>query len=599
MSLMDARAQLDEAFGPWERLTLADRFDELAGRFADRPLVLTQDRDWTYAEVQAASMRLSAGLLAIGVGRRDHVAMIMANYPEYVIVRLAIARVGAVAVPLNYALKADENAYLLRQSDSAFLITMDRFRDEDYLRQLDTIAPGWRTRSQTALPELREVVVFPTGTAVPDVPLTLEGVEAAGADVSDDDVMTRQRQSAYPDEVADILYTSGTTALPKGVMLTHDMLWRSAMSTAWGRGYQDGWRLFFPMPLYHVFGYVEGLLAGMLVGGAVIPQVQYDPQQALRLMSDKRATEALFVPAILMALLNEGNLDSFDLTPLQSIFCASSPAPVHLWERAKTAFSIEEVHTGYGMTEVSAATLATRPGDSVQSVSTRVGAVLPGGPGGLPEFGGANTQYKTVDPIDGSNLPPGAEGELACRGNIVTRGYYGKPVETSEVIDKDGWLRSGDLGRIHPDGLVELTGRSKDIYKLNGENVIPKEIEEVLGAHPAVEQAFVVGVPDELCGEVGVAFVAFRSGQSATEDELRQHVRERLARHKVPHAVLFVGPGQLPTTVSGKIQKFRLRDMAISSLGRADVGSLMTGGGGAQAVTTAALPVRHRPDPPR
>ncbi|UVI36427.1 class I adenylate-forming enzyme family protein [Brevibacterium spongiae] len=583
MNLASIQQTLTAEYSPWERLTLADRFDRLVERYADRPLVMTEARDWSYSEVSKASESVAAGLLALGIRRREHVAMIMANYPEYIIIRLALARIGAVAVPLNFGLKADENAYLLRQSDSVCLITMDRYRDQDYLAQLDEIAPGWRSGSQDGLPRLREVVVLPTGTDSEAVPRTYADVVELAASVPPEDVWQRQQESAFPDEVADILFTSGTTSRPKGAMLTHDMLWRSAMSTAYGRGYEDGWRLFVPIPLYHVFGYVEGLLGAMIVGGAIIPQVQFDPAQALRLMAGKQATEALFVPTILLTLLKQPELDSMDMPALRSLFCASAPAPVWLWEKAKDVFGLEEVHTGYGMTEVSAATVETRPGDPVQVVSSRVGAVLPGGPGGLEEFGGANTQYKTVDPMTGEDLPEGAEGELACRGNTVTRGYYAMPIETAEVIDKDGWLRTGDLGRIHPDGLIELTGRSKDLYKLNGENIIPREIEDMLCTHEAVEQAFVVGVPDERSGEIGVAFIVPRAGATVDPEDLRGYVGERLSRHKVPHSVLFLSPEELPTTTSGKVQKFRLRERAVSSLGRSALVEQMTGGGGSRA----------------
>jgi len=459
---------------------------------------------------------------------------------------------------------------------------MDRFRDQDYLAQLDAIVPGWRDRDASArdgtapAPRLRHVVVFPTGGDAPGGVLTLEALQARGEQVSTDDVTRRQRESAYPDEVADILYTSGTTSLPKGVMLTHDMLWRSALSTAYARGYEDGRRIFFPMPLYHVFGYVEGLLAAILVGGAIVPQLIFDPTAALRLIADKRVSEALFVPSALVALLHAETLEQFDLSALRSVFCASAPAPVWLWEQVQRDLGLEEVHTGYGMTEVSAATVATRQGDSIETVASTVGRVMPGGPGGLDEFGGANTQYKVIDPISGEDLADGAEGELVCRGNIVTRGYYRKPIETAEAIDGDGWLRSGDLGRIRPDGSIELTGRSKDIYIVNGENVTPKESEECLGRHPAVEQAFVVGVPDERRGEVGVAWVVRKAGADPSPEELLDHVREHLARHKVPAHVLFIDVADLPTTASGKIQKFRLRERAIVDLALGTVQDTMS-----------------------
>jgi fatty-acyl-CoA synthase len=242
--------------------------------------------------------------------------------------------------------------------------------------------------------------------------------------------------------------------------------------------------------------------------------------------------------------------------------CAAAPAPVSVWQRAIDVLKLTEICTGYGGTEVTASTAHTEIGDAVETVVTRVGRIKPGGAGGLPEFGGANVQYKTVDPATGEDLPPGAVGELAVRGNIVTRGYYNKPEETFAAIDKDGWFRTGDLGRLDERGYIELLGRSKEQYKISGENVSPKEVEDVINKHPAVAQAYVVGVKDPATVETGAAFVELRPGHTCTRAEILEHCREHLAKFKVPRHVWFVTAAEWPLTGNGKIQKFRLKEMA-------------------------------------
>jgi fatty-acyl-CoA synthase len=551
VSDVQSRREALEARHPvWRERTLAQALDAAAALHPDRPLILGHERSWTYAEVVGWSERLAAGLIGLGVQPGDHVAMVMANYPEFVALKFAIARAGAVAVPINFLLKREELAYVLEQSDTSVLVTMDRFRDLDYLAALDEL--------RDRLPRLREVVVFSADGSVPAGGHSFSDL-AAEADADSLAEVARRSELADPRANADVIYTSGTSGRPKGVMLSHDALLRSAYGSAWTRAFEDGRRILFALPLYHVFSYVEGMLAALFAGGAIIPQTVFDPVATLRAVEEFEATEALFVPTMTIAVLEAARAGAYDVSSLQTVMSAAAPAPVRLWQALRDELGVHEILTAYGMTETCAATTFTQPDGPLELVASTVGTPKRGAAAGDPLV-----SYKTVDPLTGEDLPAGAEGELAARGLIVTHGYYNKPAETAEVLDGQGWLRSGDLGRIDGDGSVLLTGRSKELYKCGGELVAPKEIEECLSSHPAVAQAYVVGVRDERMGEVGCAWVVPEpSGADVPEPEqLIGWCGERLARFKVPVHVMYLDAGDLPTTATGKVQKFRLIERA-------------------------------------
>jgi fatty-acyl-CoA synthase len=565
-SVQERRQALEAAHPAWHPMTLSEALDAAAARYPERPLILTDERIYTYAEVREWSRRLAAGLIAIGVQPGEHVALVLANYPEFVALKFAVARAGAVAVPINFLLRTNELGYVLGQSDATLLVSMARFRELDHLAMVDQLAPGWQQAGGgEAFPRLREVVVFsPDGSGRPGalelIVLDQRGDAAARAELE------RRERAAEPQSIADVIYTSGTGGAPKGVMLTHDALLRSAYGSAWTRAFQDGRRIVFALPLYHVFSYVEGLLAALFAGGAIIPQTAFDPAGTLLAVERHLADEALFVPTMTIAVLEAARSSQYDVGSLDAVMSAAAPAPVRLWRAVREELGVREVVTAYGMTETSAASTYTQPDGPLELVASTVGAPKHGGIAGDPALGGLLATYKTVDAITGEDLPPGTEGELAVRGPIVTHGYYEKPEETDAVLNTGGWLRSGDLGRIDPGhgGLI-LTGRSKELYKCGGELVAPKEVEEVLTEHPAVAQAYVVGLPDERVGEVGCAWVVPETADPPDPDELIRHCRERLARFKVPVRVIYMRADQLPTTATGKVQKFRLIEQASSS----------------------------------
>ena len=517
------RARLRERFAEWVPRTLHERLDDCAAEYGDRPFVITDERTVSYAETADWSCRLADGLAALGVQPGDRVGMVMANYLEFVPVKFAISRAGAVAIPFNYLYRRDELGYVLAQSQCNVLITMTGFMGLDYLGMLDEIAPGWDKGGDlelAPLPDLRRVVLLSTDgrtrDGVDDVAaLAARGDEHGGAAVD----------GIGPEDVGDILYTSGTTGSPKGVMVTHDAVQRTGYASALTRAYEDGRRVLFSLPCYHMFGYVEGLLSVMFVGGAIIPQTTFSPVGYLQGVQQHGATDILCVPTMAVALIEHPDLKNYDLSTLNAILCGSAPAPVWIWEKFRDDLNISEIVTGYGMTECGGAMTLTLPEDPLELSSSTVGRVKLAGSAGVteaaaPGHGGDLSRYLTVDPLTGVPLAEGTEGELASFGPTTMTGYWGKPAETAAVLSPDGLLRSGDLGLVGPDGYLRVTGRSKELYKSGGELVMPREIEEMLTAHDDVAQVFAIGLTDERWGEIGCAVVVRRAGATITEDDV-------------------------------------------------------------------------------
>lgn len=527
-----------------------------------REMVVTETRTFTYGQMRDWSRRLAAGLQRLGVRRGDRVAVVMANYPEFVAIRFAIARIGAVMVPVNFLNKRDELAYVLRQSEAIALVTMDRFRGLDYLAALDELAPGWEDEGGgEALPALRHVVVFSTedGPARRARQFT-ELAEAEGS------ITSVAESVADPQALSDIVYTSGTTGAPKGVMLTHDMLLRSGYGSAYARAFEDGRRILFSLPLYHVYGYVEGLLAMLFAGGAIILQLRFDAEATLDAVAQHRATDLLLIPTMTLALLPAQQQHPRDLSSLRAVISSGGRAPSYLWEQIRGTLGPVEISTGYGMTECTASTTVTRPDDPVEKLLTTNGRLRDVGAAAAGEIGNRLVQYRAIDPVTGEEVPAGETGELVARGPGVTSGYYKKPVETAAVFTADGWLHTGDLGRLTVDGYITLVGRLKESYRCGGETVLPSEIEDVLVLHDKVLQAHVVPVPDERMGEVGAAFIVSRPGARLLHDELIDYCRERLARFKVPKYIFEIEAADVPTTASGRARKFLLSELAMRRL---------------------------------
>lgn len=579
------RGELEDRHRPWQSRTLTGLLDSVAAQYPSRPFVIGEEASYSYAELADWSTRLARGLAGRGVQNGERVALFLPNGPEFIAARFAVARAGAVAVPVSFRLHAPELAQVLAQSQTAALITMEQFREIDALDALDRIEPGWaRLRggppgpppagNAASLPDLRLVVTVPGGTAEsrrPDL-LTLDEL-ACGPDLVLDAYLAVRAAAANPQDIATIFYTSGTTGRPKGVLSTHDMELRSAYGSAYTRAFEDGRRILFALPLNHVFAYIEGLLAAMFVAGSVVVQSMFNPAASLAAIERYQVGEALFVPTMSLAVVEAAGQSgqpgkpSYDLSSLHSVMSAASSAPASLWHDLSRVLGAEQLVTAYGMSETSAAATFTRVGGPVADLEHTVGWPKPGGIAGDPELGGRLAEYRAVDPVNGAALPAGQEGELVARGPIVCRGYFRQAEASAAARLPGGWLRSGDLGYLRQDGALVLTGQAKEVYKCGGELVMPAEVEACLTGRPDTAQAYVVGVPDARMGEVGCAWVVPNADTKPDPDEVISYCRLELARYKVPAYVLFTTADQLPLTVFGKVQKFRLAEQAASELG--------------------------------
>lgn len=570
----ERRSALDATHVSWTQRTLSQHLDAMCERFGDEPFIITDDRTWTYGEMQAWSVRLAAGLFEMGIRRGEHVAVVMANHPEFVALKFAIARVGATSVPANFLLRERELGYVLDQSDAVALITMDRFRDMDYVAMLDSMMPGWQTNGGgSAFPKIRNVVVLDGpahggaehGGQAESPCQSLSALETIGTDATVETV-SESVGPVDPLSFSDILYTSGTTGTSKGVLLRHDMILRAAYASAYGRAITPGHRCVFSLPMYHVFGYIECMLAVSFVGGAVVPQLVFGAAETLTAVGRHRLDEIVAVPTMTFALLDEARANTYDLSPLTIMYSSGGAAPASIWADIREVLEPEEMAMGYGQTETTAAATCHFPEDPDEMMATSHGKFRPAGIAGDAALGGALAEYKSVDLVTGEDLPRGEQGELLVRGPIVTPGYYNKPDETAAAIDDAGWLRTGDIGVVGVDDSVLLVGRVKETYRCGGEMVMPAEVEAVIADQPGVAQVHVAGIPHERMGEVGCAFVVAAPGgdhsAGLTEAAIVDRCKAELARFKVPAHVVFVDAGDLPLTVTGRVQKFRLVELA-------------------------------------
>ncbi|MFT4085422.1 MAG: class I adenylate-forming enzyme family protein [Nocardioides sp.] len=549
------RAALEARYPRWRPRAIHEWLLAVVAEFPEREFIVTDEHAFSYREIAARVGRMAAGLAARGVRRGDHVAVLLGNRPEYVVAKYALSRLGAVMVPLNVRFRRDELAFVLRHSRASALLTVTGLGGLDHLDLLDQIAPGWAAGGRlAALPDLRLVVQLPAETPARPGVVRLAEVEATPG-------VAELGPGPGPDDISLIFYTSGTTGAPKGVLWTHDQDARLGLGGALTRAFGDGWRVQSALPLFHSFANNEVLNATMFAAGAVILRPSFAPVDFLGAIERHRPDELVTVPTMVVALCEAAAARHRQGPPVTGLMCAGAMAPVWLWERAVRLLGAREGTTGYGMTETGGGPVMSRPEDGIAFVASTVGRPKYGGPAGVPELGGHLAEVRTVDPRTGAPLPEGEEGELVSRGPTNAVGYWELPAETARTF-RDGWVHTGDLGRVRPDGAIVLTGRTKELIRSGGENVAPKEVEDVLTAHPAISQAFVVGVPDERWGEVGCAWLVLESGASLTADEVLALCRERLAGFKRPRAVRFIAAEDLPTTPTGKVQKFRLSEMA-------------------------------------
>lgn len=537
--------ELSRLYPKWDKKTIWGYFKETASRFPDREFIGAEKRDsTTYREVERLAVRTAKGFAAMGVVAGDHVAVQIENCPEQVIVMLALNAIGAVRVPVNTSLSARELEFVLTQSDSSYLVT-----------GCSIGLTGNNTR-------LLKAVVLPGADCVLDIP-TVGWDEFLKAG---DGVGFPERSGAdFADEVCDIIYTSGSTKAPKGVMLAHDMLMRSAFASCLNRGFELGRRIFVPLPLFHVYGYVEGLLAAILVGGTVLMRKgKFEAEPVLAYMEKSRTNDVLSVPSQMIALIRFLKEHPRVFPELHAVYCSASICPCWVWSGIRENLGVSDVITGYGMTEVCGASMQTAPEDGDEILQSRAGKRLWGGCAGLEELDGYEIEYLVVDQRTGAPCGPGETGELWCRGPVVTRGYYNRPEANKRVFTENGWFRTGDCGYFDEAGYLVMAGRVDDMYKINGENVSPKFLEDVLGNCPEVQSVEIVGVPDEKHGHVGIAFIQLREDTEENRIRTEEYSRSHLAKFQVPRYFIYMKTEDWPRTSTGKVQKFRLKEIAVA-----------------------------------
>jgi len=543
--------------------TIPEHFAEMAAAHGEREAVvsLPQRRRLRYAELAAEVDRVAAGLSAIGFAKGDRVGVWSTNNIEWLLLQLATARIGVVLVNINPAYRPRELGYALERSEVQGLFLIPRFRSSDYVAMLSELAPELTTCEPHALhcagiPQLRRVVVFdpasPMQTARPCAGMsTWQELLAAGMD------MTSRELDAISatldrDDPINIQYTSGTTGFPKAVVLTHHNILNNAWFSARAMGFGPDDRLAVPVPFYHCFGMVLANLLCLSVGAClVLPSEHFDALAVLQAVEQERCTALHGVPTMFIAELEHPRFHEFDLRSLRTGIMAGAPCPPALMHRVIQELHCSEILIGYGETEASPLTHLTQVEDSVMRRTETVGTNLP------------HQEVKVIDLGSGETQPVGEVGEVCFRGYHIMRGYYGDAAATAKAVDQAGWLRSGDLGSMDADGYLRITGRLKEMIIRAGENIYPAEIEQYLFGHPDIAQVAVFGIPDEYYGEELVAWIQLHAGATLDEDGVRDYCQGQIAHFKIPKTIRFVD--EFPMTVTGKLQKFRMRELEVAS----------------------------------
>jgi fatty-acyl-CoA synthase len=539
-----AHGALDE---PLLGETIGANLERTIARVPDADALVSshQGLRYTYAQFGEAIDRLAAGMLAAGLDRGDRVGVWGPNRAEWALVQYATAKLGVILVNINPAYRTNELQYALGQSGCRALFAAQEVKGSDFVAMVDQVRPG--------LPALERAIFFGTG----------EWEEiASGGGGSVDDVRSTAEQLDFDDPI-NIQYTSGTTGFPKGATLSHHNILNNGHLLAQLLGYTERDRVCVPVPLYHCFGMVIGNLACTTRGSCIVyPAEVFDPEATLRACAEERCTSLYGVPTMFIAELGHPAFGEFDLGSLRTGIMAGSPCPIEVMKRVNVEMGIEQITIAYGQTETSPASTLVPLRDTIEHRCETVGQVMP------------HTEIKIIDPATGRIVQRGEPGEFCARGYLVMRGYWDDPERTAESIDASRWMHSGDLATLDEDGYVRVVGRIKDMVIRGGENIYPREIEEFLYTHPAIADVQVIGVPDDRYGEELMAWVIPRGDAALTEEGVRDFCRGQIAHFKIPRYVKFVD--SFPMTVTGKVQKFKMREVAIEELGLEQAAAIAT-----------------------
>ncbi|MBC7100028.1 MAG: AMP-binding protein [Methanobacteriales archaeon] len=536
--------------------TIGEFLEKQVKKYPDKEFIVYPDRDlrFTYHEFNERVNLLAKGLLAIGLKKGDHLGIWATNVPDWLTFLFATAKIGVVLVTINTAYKSHELEYVMKQSDMKAIAIIDGFRDVDYIRTIYELVPELKSHERGNLkskrfPKLESVIYI--GAAKHRGMYNIHELMLLGKHIPDSE-LEKVKKTLNNDDVINMQYTSGTTGFPKGVMLTHRNILNNGYYIGERQKFTEKDKLCLPVPLFHCFGIVLGVLAILTHAGTLVILEEFDPLLVLAAVEKEKCTALYGVPTMFIAEFTHPMFDMFDLSSLRTGIMAGSPCPIEAMKRVINDMHMKEVTIVYGLTEASPGITQSSVDDPIEKRVETVGKPLP------------HIEVKIVDPETGEELGPGQIGEICCRGYNVMKGYYKMPEMTKEVIDEDGWLHSGDLAVMDEDGYYSIVGRIKDMIIRGGENIYPREIEEFLHTMPGIKDVQVVGIPDEKYGEIVGAFVIKEKGADIKEEDVRDYAIERIARYKVPKHVFFVE--EFPLTASGKVQKFKLREMAIELL---------------------------------
>ena len=535
--------------------TLGGVLDDLSKNSPNGWAVRYTDRNdfRTWKELNDEADLIARGMMSLGVKKGDHVAIWATNTPEWILTLFAAAKIGAVLVTVNTNFKIFELEYLLRQSDTKLLVMIGGFKNNDYVATVNELLPELKTTSgeieSEHLPFLKRVVF--AGKETPEGMLNFEDLKILGGDFPVE-IYEENKKTLNTHDVVNMQYTSGTTGFPKGVMLTHYNILNNGKTIGDGMKFTKNDKLCITVPFFHCFGLVLAMMACITHGTTMVPVERYSPVPVMNAISVEKCTAVHGVPTMFIAMLEHAQFNNFDFSSLRTGIMAGSPCPIEVMKKVIDKMNMREIVIVFGQTEASPGCTMTTTSDSIDKRVNTVGRAFPG------------VECKIIDPESGEELPINTPGEFCARGYNIMKGYYKMPEATAQAIDKDGWLHTGDLCTVDEDGYYKVVGRIKDMIIRGGENIYPKEIEECLYTCDKVSDVQVIGVPSEAYGEEVMACVILKEGEEMTEEEVKEFVGARMAKHKVPRYVRFVD--SFPTNAAGKIQKFKMREEAIEIL---------------------------------
>jgi len=541
--------------------TLGDFFDAMVARQPEHEALVSahQRVRYTYRELQAASNQLASALLGLGLKPGDRVGIWSHNNAQWLLMQLATAKVGLILVNINPAYRVAELDYALNKVACKALVTMARFKTSDYVGMLRELAPELSTAQPGALqsvrlPHLRTVVWLDEPGQTEEVPGLMRFSTLLAAGDAADPRLAVTAKLLHATDPINIQFTSGTTGFPKGATLTHRNILNNGFFIGEAMKLTPADRLCIPVPLYHCFGMVLGNLACLTHGATIVyPNDGFDALSVLQTVQDEQCTGLHGVPTMFIAELDHPRFGEFDLSTLRTGIMAGSPCPTEVMKRVVRDMHLSEVTIAYGMTETSPVSCQSSTSTPLEKRVSTVGLVQP------------HLQVKVIDPVTGETVPPDTSGELCTRGYSVMHGYWEEPGRTAEAIDAAGWMHTGDLATMDTQGYVNIVGRIKDMVIRGGENIYPREIEEFLYRHPQIQDVQVVGIPDAKYGEELCAWIILKPGQTLSEDDIKAFCKGQIAHYKVPRHIRFVSA--FPMTVTGKIQKFKIREEMKLQLG--------------------------------